>query len=108
MISQDKHRSRTKFARGWRIVLKPRQKFIRSTRPIGDHMFSKHVGVFRASLLCLALLAAVGGRAIAQGGQVLYNGIVLPQPWPPIQTPTQAFQTPSYLAGPPSVIPIDL
>ena len=42
------------------------------------------------------------------GGQVLYNGITLPQQWPPSGTPTQVFPTPSYITNPPSVITIDV
>jgi hypothetical protein len=40
--------------------------------------------------------------------QTLYNGIVLPPTWPPVQTPTQTFQVPTYITNPPSVIPIDV
>jgi hypothetical protein len=42
------------------------------------------------------------------GGQTLYNGIVLPQQWPPLSTPVQSYQVPSYLTSPPAVIPIDV
>ncbi len=47
--------------------------------------------------------------AVAQsGGQTLYNGIVLPQQWPPVLTPSQAYSLPTYITNPPAVIPIDL
>ncbi|HLJ92193.1 MAG TPA: hypothetical protein VKU02_03275, partial [Gemmataceae bacterium] len=46
--------------------------------------------------------------AIAQNGQLLYNGILLPSPWPTLRAPTQAFQLPGYIASPPTVIPIDV
>src|SRR4051794_25039735 len=41
-------------------------------------------------------------------GEVLYNGITLPNEWPPRRPVTSAPQTPSYLIDPPGVIPIDL
>jgi hypothetical protein len=42
------------------------------------------------------------------GGQVLYNGIQLPQAWPPLNSPSQVSRTAPYILNPPSVIPIDL
>ena len=60
-------------------------------------------------LLCLSLLGASAYAALAQsGGQTLYNGITLPQQWPPSGTATQVYPTPSYITNPPSVIPIDV
>jgi len=41
-------------------------------------------------------------------GQTLYNGITLPDPWPPSGTATQVYPTPSYITNPPAVIPIDV
>jgi hypothetical protein len=38
----------------------------------------------------------------------LYNGIRLDHSWPPRRSPSQAYQVPSYITNPPSVIPIDL
>src|SRR5579872_4196304 len=56
----------------------------------------------------VALLLA-GGTAVAQsGGQVLYNGIVMPQQWPPLAVPGQNYQLPTYITNPPAVIPIDV
>src|SRR5580700_2547625 len=70
---------------------------------------SKLTGLAWAILLCLALLIGMPAGALAQsGGQVLYNGITLPQQWPPTGTPTQVPQTPSYVTDPPSVIPINI
>lgn len=54
----------------------------------------------------LAVIAQPGPPA--GGGQTLYNGIVLPQQWPPAAGPTQAYEVPSYITNPPSVIPIDV
>jgi hypothetical protein len=55
------------------------------------------------------LLFAVSAATFAQsGGQTLYNGITLPEPWPPSQQPTQADPVPTYITNPPAVIPIDL
>ena len=40
--------------------------------------------------------------------ETLHNGIVLPNPWPPVRSElTFATTTPPYLADPPAVIPID-
>ena len=52
-------------------------------------------------------LAFATGAFGQSGGQVLYNGIVLPQQWPPSQTLRQDYQIPSYITNPPAVIPID-
>lgn len=42
-------------------------------------------------------------------GETLYNGIVLPSPWPPrAETLTLEPMAPPYLAAPPDVIPIDI
>ena len=45
-----------------------------------------------------------------QAGETLYNGIVLPEQWPPKPAtwPREAPITPPYLASPPKVIPIDV
>jgi hypothetical protein len=61
-----------------------------------------------AVLLLFTLLIVVGNAAAQSGGQVLYNGIILPQTWPPSATPTQTYQVPSYITNPPAVIPIDV
>jgi hypothetical protein len=43
------------------------------------------------------------------GGEVLYNGIALPSPWPPYrQQLERAPEFPPYLLRPPAVIPIDV
>jgi hypothetical protein len=41
------------------------------------------------------------------GGQVLYNGIQLPQAWPPMNSPSQTWAQPYYIVNRPPVIPID-
>ncbi len=73
-------------------------------------MFSNPARVFWKSFVlvsCLLVLGASG--ALAQsGGQTIYNGIVLPSQWPPVGTPTQAYQLPFYITSPPSVITIDV
>ena len=54
-------------------------------------------------------LAIVPAQTPPTNGQPpLYNGIVLPQVWPPTGTPTQAYSIPPYIANPPAVIPIDV
>jgi hypothetical protein len=43
------------------------------------------------------------------GGEVLYNGIALPSPWPPYRRQLErATEFPPYLSHPPAVIPIDV
>ena len=65
----------------------------------------------RASLLAAGLLIAAGAAsAQAQEGETLYNGIVLPKPWPP-RPSWEAIRRgvePPYLKAPPAVIPIDV
>ncbi len=59
-------------------------------------------------LLWIAAGMVLANSAFGQsGGQVLYNGIALPQQWPPSQTVTQTYQIPSYITNPPALIPID-
>jgi len=61
------------------------------------------------ALFVLALLAAARS---ADGGneKALYNGIVLPDQWPPRPAPLtdEPLPLPPYLADPPQVIPIDV
>jgi hypothetical protein len=42
------------------------------------------------------------------GGQVLYNGIQLPQAWPPMNGASQTYAQPFYIVNRPAVIPIDI
>jgi hypothetical protein len=60
------------------------------------------------ALLALVAFAIFPANAVAQGGSVLYNGIQLPQTWPPLASPTQTYSLPSYISNPPAVIPIDV
>lgn len=70
-----------------------------------------------ACLLCLlsclgqrcGLAAQVGDKQAAEDERLLYNGIVMPQEWPPrmAQLPRDPVQ-PAYLKSPPKVIPIDV
>ena len=80
----------------------------RLDRPRGEaRSWRPHLVSFLAGIALLALLSS--SAALAQsGGQTLYDGITLPAQWPPTEVPTQDVQTPSYLANPPAVIPIDL
>lgn len=59
---------------------------------------------------CLGAAAEFGALAGCRGsaGETLYNGIVLPQPWPPRQPFSFEPRTPPYLLDRPSVIPIDV
>ncbi|MBM4038117.1 MAG: hypothetical protein FJ290_06340 [Planctomycetes bacterium] len=56
----------------------------------------------------VAALAWIGGMGVG-AGERLYNGIVLPTPWPPrAEKLTNEPMSPPYLAKPPGVIPIDV
>ncbi len=63
--------------------------------------------IVAATALMLALTTA-------HAGELLYNGIQLPDEWPPRDVPFERFKegdpapTPPYLLEPPSVIPIDV
>src|SRR5205809_294121 len=55
---------------------------------------------------------AVSLTLSASAGEVLYNGIVLPDQWPPVR-PSEEFknrepQPVPYLKEPPAIIPVDL
>lgn len=58
-----------------------------------------------ASLLLVILMATAGSA-----GEVLYNGIQLPDKWPPkvAALTREPLATPPYLTAPPAVIPIDV
>jgi hypothetical protein len=64
----------------------------------------------RRAFLAGAAGVAIGARAGAQPArEILYNGIVLPQPWPPRRQHLSASAArPPYLASPPDVINIDV
>ena len=50
-----------------------------------------------------------GNSRVNTGGDVLYNGIRLPQTWPPrLKNLPEDPVLPPYLAFPPTVIPIDV
>jgi len=60
-----------------------------------------------------AIAVAADGSKAAEAGETLYNGIVLPQEWPPRlpDFPTSVEKDPvipAYLVSPPAVIPIDV
>jgi len=62
------------------------------------------------TITLLPLLALLAATAYGQPGEVLYNGIELPSPWPPHRDALtrEPLPDPSYLANPPAVIPIDV
>src|SRR5438128_2410851 len=69
--------------------------------------------LLRSACLGFALLFAAGlpaeDEARSKEGERLYNGIVLPAPWPPRLTSiSREPQTPTYLSAPPAIIPIDV
>lgn len=55
-------------------------------------------------------LAAIAGGEASSGGEILYNGIRLPQQWPPrYEEPTKAAEMPvPYLVDKPAVIPVNV
>ena len=56
-----------------------------------------------------ALTLAPDARAQTAPRETLYNGIVLPSPWPPRRRDLPAVTAqPPYLAAPPAIIPIDV
>ncbi len=63
----------------------------------------------RTAARWLAAAAALPACAGQSGGEVLYNGIRLPDIWPPVRdaVPYEPMECP-YLAAPPAVIPIDV
>jgi hypothetical protein len=63
----------------------------------------------QSSLLTAAGLATLDAAQLATEGELLYNGIRLPTPFPPrIKDVPRDPLTPSYLMSPPAVIPIDV
>ena len=75
-------------------------------------MFDSPPGVTRRAFLKAAIAGvALPPSLVAQTSdrETLYNGIVLPSPWPPRRvTPTSAVTRPFYLASPPPVIDITI
>jgi len=69
-------------------------------------------GITRRAILKAAVASlAVPTRGWTQplAGETLYNGIVLPSPWPPARRSVSTIpQRPPYLAAPPAVINIDI
>jgi hypothetical protein len=65
---------------------------------------------FIKGTLGAAAACAAGRVAVAQPDEVLYNGIRLARPWPPVRARLvrTAVSTPPYLVEPPRVIPIDI
>lgn len=61
----------------------------------------------RKSLLVLTMLLAGVCCLSAHGGEMLYNGIVLPEAWPPSMK-SDPTKPPPYLVNPPDVIRIDV
>ena len=60
-------------------------------------------------LLAAACTVLTSLTSRGRTGEVLYNGIELPAPWPPrSETLTREPMAPPYLASPPAVIPIDV
>ena len=60
--------------------------------------------------LALVLMGVLPMVATAHAGETLYNGIVLPDQWPPKVPPLtlEPLPPPPYLVTPPAVIPIDV
>lgn len=64
----------------------------------------------RLAFVCAAVLAVASASAFGEAGELLYNGIRLPETWPvPDRSPKAYDPMPvPYLQAPPSVIPIDV
>lgn len=81
-----------------------RREFLKTVAGAGIAGWLGPSGLSRA-----AGCAAAGEPIAGDSPQVLYNGIVLPRPWPPMrQTLPRVPVPPPYLAAPPKVIPIDV
>jgi hypothetical protein len=67
------------------------------------------VRIYGSALSSDEIAAIYGGPvATVPGGELLYNGCLLPRVFPPNRRPTQEPHVPSYIASPPLVIPIDV
>jgi len=65
-------------------------------------------GVF-GGLSIIFLAATILSADVALGGETLYNGIELPDQWPPRSDGLKREPMPvPYLASPPKVIPVDV
>ncbi len=66
--------------------------------------------VNRATQYLLSWLLALTAAAGVQAGEVLYNGIELPEQWPPPdqKLTREPMPRPPYLIAPPEVISIDV
>jgi len=68
----------------------------------------------RLPAVIVFFVSAMTGGAFCVSGETLYNGIVLPDEWPPRDVPFQRFQNgdpapaPPYVRNPPGVIPMDV
>ena len=74
-------------------------------------MFLPPVPTRRTFLKTAAAAVTLPARALSQtrDRETLYNGVVLPSPWPPIRVPpTGAVERPPYLATPPATIEVDI
>jgi hypothetical protein len=66
-----------------------------------------HTGLLSGAALATGWVATPA--ALAAEGEVLYNGIRLPSPWPPrLKDVPRTPAVPAYLTAPPKVIPIDV
>lgn len=73
-------------------------------------MYDPPSGVTRRTFLTTAAAGLLlSPRLTTQSRPTLYNGVVLPSPWPPRRVPpTGVVERPPYLASPPAVIDIDI
>ena len=73
---------------------------------------NRSTGFYVAAIASIQLCIALGTEAVlphTQAGEVLYNGIVLSDPWPPeVKSLPRDPIEPPYLRSPPAVIPIDI
>ena len=74
-------------------------------------VFLPLVSTRRTFLKTAAAACALPARALTQtrDRETLYNGVVLPLPWPPARVPpTGVLERPPYLITPPAVIDVDI
>lgn len=78
--------------------------------PLSSPRLRPQLGRFAAVLLGGLAAATAAEPPSSTGGETLYNGIRLPQVWPPrdLDSTSRALRPVSYLQNRPAVVPIDL
>ncbi len=91
--------------RGWGFQPQQLKNTCRTAAGSPRHLITRVRLVLYIALVVVSVLSAMNSRA----GEVLYNGIELPDEWPPNRKALpEQLPTPSYLVAPPEVISIDV